>query len=189
MGTRNEKPVRMAIHPGAILKEELRERKIKQRELAQIIGMQPSHLSEIIRGKRHITKSIADKLEDVLSIPSIDWMRLQLAYDYDMVGVPRETGRIEPVHPGKIIKAEVDRRNISLSALSQETGISSYQINELLAERMKLETDLAMMLEAAIGLDASWLMTIQNEYDILMAQRDASFMERIRQIRQIAAAL
>ena len=54
---------------------------------------------------------------------------------------------------------------------------------------MKLETDLAMMLEAAIGLDASWLMTIQNEYDILMAQRDASFMERIRQIRQIAAAL
>lgn len=74
----------MAIHPGTILKEELRERKIKQRELAEQIGMQPSHLSEIVRGKRPMTKAVADKLEPVLGIPSLDWMRLQLAYDYNL---------------------------------------------------------------------------------------------------------
>ena len=85
MGTRNEAPARMAIHPGTILKEELRERKIKQRELAEQIGMQPSHLSEIVRGKRPMTKAVADKLETVLGIPSIDWMRLQLAYDYKIL--------------------------------------------------------------------------------------------------------
>ena len=86
MGTKNEAPARMAIHPGSILKEELRERGIKQRELAQRTGLQPSHLSEIIRGKRDVTKRIADKLETELGIPSIDWMRLQLAYDYDWNG-------------------------------------------------------------------------------------------------------
>jgi HTH-type transcriptional regulator/antitoxin HigA len=75
----------MAIHPGTILKEELRERKIKQRELAEQMGMQPSHLSEIVRGKRPMTKTVADKLEAVLGIPSIDWMRLQLAYDYKIL--------------------------------------------------------------------------------------------------------
>ena len=85
MGTRNEAPARMAIHPGTILKEELRERKIKQRELAEQIGMQPSHLSEIVRGKRPMTKAVADKLEAVLGIPSLDWMRLQLAYDYKIL--------------------------------------------------------------------------------------------------------
>ena len=75
----------MAIHPGTILKEELRERKIKQRELSEQMGMQPSHLSEIVRGKRPMTKTVADKLEAVLGIPSIDWMRLQLAYDYKIL--------------------------------------------------------------------------------------------------------
>lgn len=85
MATRNEAPVRMAIHPGTILKEELRERKIKQRELSEQMGMQPSHLSEIVRGKRPMTKTVADKLEAVLGIPSIDWMRLQLAYDYKIL--------------------------------------------------------------------------------------------------------
>lgn len=85
MGRRNEAPARMAIHPGSILKVELRERKIKQRELAEMMGMQASHLSEVIRGKRPITKPVADKLEAVLGIPSIDWMRLQLAYDYDII--------------------------------------------------------------------------------------------------------
>lgn len=189
MGTKNEAPARMAIHPGSILKEELRERGIKQRELAQQTGLQPSHLSEIIRGKRDVTKRIADKLETELGIPSIDWMRLQLAYDYDLIGIPRDPGIIEPVHPGKIVKAEISRRDISVDHLANEMGIPVQQLDGLLEERIKLDTKTAMMMEAAIGLKASWLLTLQNEYDMLAAGRDASFMEKLKHIRQIAAAL
>lgn len=83
MATRNEAPALMAIHPGAILKEELIERGISQKEFAKMIGMQPSHLSETIKGKRSVTKSVADKIENVLGIPSIDWVNLQIAFDYD----------------------------------------------------------------------------------------------------------
>lgn len=179
----------MAVSPGSILREELRERKIKQRELAEKIGMQPSHLSEIIRGKRDVTKRVADKLEKELGIPSIDWMRMQLAYDYDMTGVQREAGIIEPVHPGKILKAEMKRREVSIDQLAAEIGVSTLLLNDLLEERTKLETEVAMLLEAAIGLKASWLMSLQNEYDMLMAKRNASFMKKIKQIRQVAAAL
>ena len=39
-----------AVHPGAILCEELKERGIKQKELAERIGIQASHLNEIIKG-------------------------------------------------------------------------------------------------------------------------------------------
>lgn len=42
-----------------------------------------SHLSEIIKGKRSITKPVADKLEVILGIPSIEWVNLQTRFDYD----------------------------------------------------------------------------------------------------------
>ncbi len=73
----------MAIHPGSILKEELIERGISQKDFAKSIEMQPSHLNEIIKGKRPITKQVADKLEEALGIPSIDWVNLQTRFDYD----------------------------------------------------------------------------------------------------------
>lgn len=60
MATRNEAPALMAIHPGSILKEELIERSISQKDFAKMISMQPSHLNEIIKGKRSITKPAAD---------------------------------------------------------------------------------------------------------------------------------
>lgn len=82
MAIKNEAPALMAIHPGSILKEELMERGISQKDFAKMILMQPSHLSEIIKGKRSITKPIADKLEEILGIPSIDWVNLQIGFDY-----------------------------------------------------------------------------------------------------------
>ena len=83
MATKNEAPALMAIHPGSILKEEIIERGISQKDLAKGIGMQPSHLNEIIKGKRSINKQVADKLEEVLGIPSIDWINFQIRFDYD----------------------------------------------------------------------------------------------------------
>ena len=44
-----------AVHPGETLAEELKERGIKQKELAKAIGIQPSHLNELIKGKRSFT--------------------------------------------------------------------------------------------------------------------------------------
>ena len=82
MAIKNEAPALMAIHPGSILKEELIERGISQKDFAKMIAMQPSHLSEIIKGKRSITKPVADKLEEVLGIPSIDWVNLQIGFEY-----------------------------------------------------------------------------------------------------------
>ena len=57
-----------AVHPGSILKDELRERKISQKEFAASIGMQASHLSALIHGVRNITADIAQRLEKALDI-------------------------------------------------------------------------------------------------------------------------
>jgi|WetSurMetagenome_2_1015567.scaffolds.fasta_scaffold185891_1 HTH-type transcriptional regulator / antitoxin HigA len=73
----------MAIHPGSILREELKERGLKQKNFAEMIGMQTTHLSELVNGKRGISEAVAEKLEDALGIPSLEWMKLQNQYNYD----------------------------------------------------------------------------------------------------------
>ena len=88
MATRSNRlvPVR-AIHPGEILREELRERGIKQKDFAKQIGMQATHLSEFIRGKRNLNDDLAMKLENHLGIPYKTWMNLHNGYMYDSKAV------------------------------------------------------------------------------------------------------
>lgn len=72
-----------AIHPGEILREELQERGIKQKEFAQLISVQPTHLNEFIKGKRNLNEDLAMKLEKYLGIPYKSWMNLHNGYIYD----------------------------------------------------------------------------------------------------------
>lgn len=83
METSNKITPFVAVAPGATIKEELVARGIKQKEFAALIGMQTTHFSELVNGKRDITPAIADKLEIQLGIPAKFWVRLQAEYDYD----------------------------------------------------------------------------------------------------------
>ena len=84
MATKNNRSVpARAIHPGEILREELLERGIKQKDFAQQIGMQPSHLNSFIKGKRNLNDDLAIKLERHLGISYQTWMNLHHGYMYD----------------------------------------------------------------------------------------------------------
>lgn len=72
----------VATHPGSILKKELKARGIKQKDLAQAMGIPASNLSELINGKRNITPALAMKLEQTLGTPFQNWMNLQSRYHY-----------------------------------------------------------------------------------------------------------
>ena len=73
------------LHPGCTLKEELAARGIRQKVFAAQIGIQATHLSAIIHGKRDITPAVAAKLE--LGLPEISaniWIKLQENYNLDV---------------------------------------------------------------------------------------------------------
>lgn len=72
-----------AIHPGEILREELQERGIKQKDFARAIGVQATHLNEFIKGKRNLNEDLAMKLEAQLGIPYKTWMNLHNGYMYE----------------------------------------------------------------------------------------------------------
>ena len=69
------------IHPGEDLQDELEARAMSQKDLAGLIGLKPSMLNEIIKGKRSITPQIALRLEAGLGISADFWLKGQQMYD------------------------------------------------------------------------------------------------------------
>ena len=85
METRNEMPLvaNASTHPGAILKDWLEDLGLKQNDFADSIGLPASRLSELIHGKRPMTREVADKLEEVFGVASSFWMKAQAGYEYN----------------------------------------------------------------------------------------------------------
>lgn len=69
-------------HPGVVLKAELRERHITQKRLAERMGVQASHLSEVVKGRRGLSAALAEKLAQELEIPAVFWLKMQADYEH-----------------------------------------------------------------------------------------------------------
>jgi antitoxin HigA-1 len=73
--------INIVLHPGEVLADELAARDEVRSVFAMKIGMYPSHFSNLLKGKRDISASIAIKLEKELNIPAEFWLGLQMDYD------------------------------------------------------------------------------------------------------------
>ncbi|HEX8331721.1 MAG TPA: HigA family addiction module antitoxin [Segetibacter sp.] len=78
----------VTLHPGEVLADELLARDILKKDFASKIGMQPSHLSDLFKGKRHVSAKLALQLEKQLGIDAGFWLRVQI--DYDLFMAKRE---------------------------------------------------------------------------------------------------
>lgn len=107
--------------------------------------------------------------------------------DKDPMMIANNLKPFKPTHPGEVLKDELEFRGISQRGLASKMGISYSVLNEVLNGKRALNTELAMMMEAALGVDAAPLLAMQNEYDMLMAERNTSFMEKLKNLRRIAA--
>lgn len=68
-------------HPGEVLKDELEERGISQRQLAENIGLTYSVVNEILNGRRPLTAKTALMFEAALDVPADSLMYLQTKYN------------------------------------------------------------------------------------------------------------
>ena len=73
------------LHPGEVLEMELKARGLTKSKFAMSIGMYPSHMSDILKGKRNISEEIALRIESVLEITAEFWMRLQVEYNISVL--------------------------------------------------------------------------------------------------------
>lgn len=94
-----------------------------------------------------------------------------------------------PIHPGELLKEELESRKLPQTKLAERIGISYKALNDILNCRRPLTTSVAMLIEAALGISAGLLMRMQLDYNMQQATRDKSFMERLNQVRKYAALL
>ena len=72
---------RTPIHPGEILKDELKEIGISAAELARQLRVPENRMSEVIRGRRNITADTALRLGRWFGTSAEFWMNLQKNYE------------------------------------------------------------------------------------------------------------
>ncbi|MCM1033396.1 MAG: HigA family addiction module antitoxin [Odoribacter sp.] len=95
----------------------------------------------------------------------------------------------QPIHPGEMIKDEIEYRGISQKELAAEIGIPASVLNAVLNGKRAVTTEYALLLEAALGIDADIWLKIQADYNKQIAKSDPSFMARINRIRKVASFL
>ena len=113
MNSRNTTPF-VATHPGELVRDEMRERGLTQKQLAEMAGLSLKVLSEVVRAKRSVNEEIAASLEKALGIPIILWMNLQTQYDNDIATKNNQHEKI-------VVTIPVSDRNL-LFDLSRKFG-------------------------------------------------------------------
>jgi addiction module HigA family antidote len=72
---------RRAVHPGEVLKDELKELGVTPTEFARQIDVPPNRVSQIIAGKRAVTGDTALRLGHWFGTEPQFWLNLQSAYE------------------------------------------------------------------------------------------------------------
>ena len=80
----------LVIHPGETISDILEDRNLTQKELAKRAGVSEPFLSDVIHGKKDISKALAMGLEYALGVPSSFWLNLQANYDAELLSLQEE---------------------------------------------------------------------------------------------------
>ena len=94
-----------------------------------------------------------------------------------------------PVHPGEIIKEELQSRGISQKRFAGVVGVSYTMLNDILNGRRPVSTDFALLIEAATNINAEMLMNMQTRYNMQIARKDKNVIAHLENLRKICATL
>jgi len=94
-----------------------------------------------------------------------------------------------PTHPGILIREELEECKMTQAKLAEQIGVSPSLLSEVINGKRAVNTELALLLEAALGIAAHIFLDLQADYNMQVAKSDSSFMARLANIRQVAAIL
>jgi addiction module HigA family antidote len=85
-----------------------------------------------------------------------------------------------PVHPGEVLKDELDEVGLTQSALAKHIGVLPKTINEICRGKRGISAEMAMKLSKALGGSPQFWLNLQNNWEI--SQLDKSLFERIEHV-------
>ncbi len=71
-----------------------------------------------------------------------------------------------PVHPGEVLKDELDEIGLTQSALATHIGVLPKTINEICRGKRGISAEMAMKLSKALGGSPQFWLNLQNNWEI-----------------------
>ena len=87
-----------------------------------------------------------------------------------------------PTHPGEIIKDEIEYRGISQKQLSKQIDVPYTMLNEILNGKRPVTASFAILIEAAIGIEADLFVNMQARYNMQVARIDKKLQIRVKKV-------
>jgi addiction module HigA family antidote len=97
-----------------------------------------------------------------------------------MVTTANQLIPFRPTHPGEILKEEIGYRGISQKKLAVQIGVSYTVRNEILNAKRPVDTEFALLIEAALNIDPEMLVNMQVRYNMQMARKNDKLVDRIQ---------
>lgn len=93
------------------------------------------------------------------------------------------------IHPGEILRDEIESRGISQKTLASAMGVSYSVLNEVLNGKRPITTEYALLLEACLDTPAHIWLRLQEEYNLREKKSSPAFILRLDAVRKVAALL
>ena len=90
-------------------------------------------------------------------------------------------------HPGRLLKREIESRDLSASRLALDLGVPSGRITDILNGRRSITADTALRLGRYFGNDPRFWLDLQSQYAVAVVERERG-AEIARQVRPADAA-
>ena len=94
-----------------------------------------------------------------------------------------------PIHPGEIVKEELEYRGISQKHFAEVIDVSYTMLNDILNGKRPISTDFALMIEAATGISAELLVRMQLRYNLQVARSKTENIKKWEKIRKTSVAM
>lgn len=102
---------------------------------------------------------------------------------------PDELQPSEPIHPGEMLRDELEARGMSQKKFAAVIGVSYSVLNEVINGKRPINTEYALKIEAATGIPAYIWINMQSAYNMQTARRDSKLSVVLDNIRKAVAVL
>lgn len=86
---------------------------------------------------------------------------------------------LNATHPGEMLADELEARAIKQQEFAQQIGMQKSQLNEIIKGKRPINAEVAVLIEASLGISANFWLNAQNNYDVALVKIQHKVQERI----------
>lgn len=98
------------------------------------------------------------------------------------------TNKMRPIHPGEILKDELNELDLSANAFARELAVPVNRITSIINGKRSITADTALRLSLFFGTTPEFWLNLQTSYDLklLINQDGKKIQKQVHPLREVA---